>query len=304
MKRCYHRAALRALALTALVVLGLVAPAAAEPDTVAFLPLEADRKLSLYQGAAGTALAARVRAAGYNVAVVSDVAAIPSGAWLVVDGRLLRRGRGAALELRLRDPEAGRDVTRLSGAASTLAELDVAIDHLADELTAVLAREQAARTPPEPPPEPPPDAPPIVAPPAPPPDPRPIARLEVRGKALHDRGGAPIDATALVAAAFARLPHRLGYRVVDGAAAPALTISAEVVWLVAGFEGPVPVGRGRVRVIVRDPRGALFDRVVRTDTVVGSRGDRVDTIVRLVAAQAVDIALPRVRERLAARGPR
>jgi hypothetical protein len=38
--------------------------------------------------------------------------------------------------------------------------------------------------------------------------------------------------------------------------------------------------------------------------VVGSRGDRIDTLVRLVAAQAVDVALPRVRERLAARRPR
>jgi hypothetical protein len=123
--------------------------------------------------------------------------------------------------------------------------------------------------------------------------------VRVRGKALHDRAGAPLDVAALTRPALARLAARLGYVVVDDPAAP-LVITAELTRLVAGFEGEVPVGRGRARVIVSRDGAVVFDRLVRTDTVVGSRGDRVDTIVRLVAAQAADVVLPRVRERLEA----
>jgi hypothetical protein len=121
---------------------------------------------------------------------------------------------------------------------------------------------------------------------------------------LRDRAGPPIDAAALTRRALGRLVDRLGYRLAGDGEGAALTITADILGLTADFQGTVPIGRGRLRVTVADARGPLFDRVVRTDTVVGSRGDRIDTLVRLVAAQAVDVALPRVRERLAARRPR
>jgi hypothetical protein len=145
-RACYHRAGVRALLAVLVVTLAVLVPAAAraEPTTVAFLPLDADRRLTLYSNAVATALAAEVRTAGFPVAVVSDVAAVPRGAWLVVDGRLVARGRGAAIELRVRDPEAGRDVIRLAEAAPTLADLDVATRTLAAALARTLAAERAA----------------------------------------------------------------------------------------------------------------------------------------------------------------
>ncbi|MBP8811635.1 MAG: hypothetical protein KBG48_13415 [Kofleriaceae bacterium] len=299
---------MRALLAVLVATLAVLVPAAAraEPTTVAFLPLDADRRLTLYSNAVATALAAEVRTAGFPVAVVSDVAAVPRGAWLVVDGRLVARGRGAAIELRVRDPEAGRDVIRLAEAAPTLADLDVATRTLAAALARTLAAERAARTPPPPTPPtpPPPDAPPPAPPTPPPPDPRPLATVTVRARTLRDRAGPPIDAAALTRRALGRLVDRLGYRLAGDGEGAALTITADILGLTADFQGTVPIGRGRLRVTVADARGPLFDRVVRTDTVVGSRGDRIDTLVRLVAAQAVDVALPRVRERLAARRPR
>lgn len=307
-RACYHRAGVRALLAVLVATLAVLVPAAAraEPTTVAFLPLDADRRLTLYSNAVATALAAEVRTAGFPVAVVSDVAAVPRGAWLVVDGRLVARGRGAAIELRVRDPEAGRDVIRLAEAAPTLADLDVATRTLAAALARTLAAERAARTPPPTPPPPPttPDAPPPAPPTPPPPDPRPLATVTVRARTLRDRAGPPIDAAALTRRALGRLVDRLGYRLAGDGEGAALTITADILGLTADFQGTVPIGRGRLRVTVADARGPLFDRVVRTDTVVGSRGDRIDTLVRLVAAQAVDVALPRVRERLAARRPR
>lgn len=301
-RACYHRAGVRALLAVLVATLAVLVPAAAraEPTTVAFLPLDADRRLTLYSNAVATALAAEVRTAGFPVAVVSDVAAVPRGAWLVVDGRLVARGRGAAIELRVRDPEAGRDVIRLAEAAPTLADLDVATRTLAAALARTLAAERAARTPPPTTP----DAPPPAPPTPPPPDPRPLATVTVRARTLRDRAGPPIDAAALTRRALGRLVDRLGYRLAGDGEGAALTITADILGLTADFQGTVPIGRGRLRVTVADARGPLFDRVVRTDTVVGSRGDRIDTLVRLVAAQAVDVALPRVRERLAARRPR
>ena len=208
-RACYHRAGVRALLAVLVATLAVLVPAAAraEPTTVAFLPLDADRRLTLYSNAVATALAAEVRTAGFPVAVVSDVAAVPRGAWLVVDGRLVARGRGAAIELRVRDPEAGRDVIRLAEAAPTLADLDVATRTLAAALARTLAAERAARTPPPTPPPPPttPDAPPPAPPTPPPPDPRPLATVTVRARTLRDRAGPPIDAAALTRRALGRL---------------------------------------------------------------------------------------------------
>jgi len=64
-------------------------------------------------------------------------------------------------------------------------------------------------------------------------------------------------------------------------------------------EGGVITARARARVRVASQSGTIFDRVVRTDTLVGGRGDRRDAVARAAVAQIVDIAMPRVRERLA-----
>jgi hypothetical protein len=55
----------------------------------------------------------------------------------------------------------------------------------------------------------------------------------------------------------------------------------------------VLTARGRARVILYDRTGrALFDRVARTDTVVGSRGDGPAAMVHFVGAQVMDVVYP------------
>ncbi|MBK7071611.1 MAG: hypothetical protein IPH44_04835 [Myxococcales bacterium] len=298
---------MRSFATLVLVALALARPAAADrPTTIAVIPLQADRRLALYGAPVASELAGALERAGFEVVLVSDVAVVPTRAWLVVDGRLVATGKAVTIELRIRDPERAVDVTRLAARAPTLASIDAATRDLAADLTAAIAAARAAAAPPPPhdpidpvAPRDPIDPVAPIAPPPAPPDPRPHAQLVVRGKALHDGAGAPLDVAALTRPALTRLAARLGYVVVDDPAAP-LVITAELTRLVAGFEGDVPVGRGRARVIVSRAGAVVFDRLVRTDTVVGSRGDRVDTVVRLVAAQAADVVLPRVRERLEA----
>lgn len=310
MIRCYHRRRVRALAVLRLLpLLCLLAGGVARADelsTIAVIPLAAEQRLAIYGAPVASELATALRGAGRDVILVSDVAVVPSRAWLVVDGRLVATGKAVSIELRIRDPERAIDVARLAAQAPRLDAIDTATAAIAAQLVAAIAQADAARQraqlPPTPPPpsDPPPSDEPTPPPPPPPPvDPRPTATVVVRGRELHDRTGAALDVPALVRPSMIRLANRLGYRVVDDGPA-ALEFTVELTWVAAGFEGAVPVGRGRARVQVSRGARPLFDRKVRTDTVVGSRGDRVDTVVRLIAAQAADVVAPRIREQLGA----
>lgn len=293
---------IRALVVLVALAAGPAAALADPPATIAVIPLQADRRLAIYGQPVASELATALRAARFDVVVVAEVTDVPTRAWLVVDGRLVRTGNAVAIELRIRDPERAIDVARLASRPAAVAELDRATGTLAAELTATMERERAAReaaaAPRAAPPPPPPDAPDQPPPPPAPVDRRPVARVAVVGRPLHDRSGAALDVAALGTPAAVALAHRLGHRVATGSDAAALTITVELLALAAGFEGDVPIGRARARVKVEHGGAPIFDRVVRTDTVVGSRGDRVDTLVRLVAAQVTDVVAPRIRERL------
>ncbi len=296
-----------ALIVHTLLAIDAASALADPPATIAVIPLQSERRLALYGQPVANELATALRAAGFDVVLVSDVSVVPTRAWLVVDGRLVRAGTTIAIELRLRDPERAIDVARLAATADSLAELDRATRTLGAELTAVMERERTARAAALAPPVAPPpiDRDPMRKPDAPPPPPkppidrRPIARITVIGRELRDHSGAALDVAALGTPAVVALAARLGYRTAPpGSGDPAITITVELLSLAAGFERDVPVGRARARVKVEDATGVLWSRVVRTDTVVGSRGDRVDTLVRLVAAQVTDVVEPRIRERL------
>lgn len=319
-------------ALIAIVALGAGAGGgvraawADESSTVAVIPLQAERRLALYGAPVASALAGALRTASFDVVLVSDTSVVPTRAWLVVDGRLVRTGGAIAIELRIRDPERAIDVARLAARAPALGEIDRVTRELAAELVATLERTRAAReaereaeraaraaeseaaraaaertaSDPVAP------APPPVDPRTAPVDGRSLARVIVVGKPIRDRTGTVHDVVALGTPAAVALANRLGYRTAGGAdrsGRESLVITIELYGLDAGFERDVPIGRARARVKVQAGAGVLFDRVVRTDTVVGSRGDRVDTLVRLVAAQVTDVVAPRIRERLGSRKP-
>jgi hypothetical protein len=283
------------------------------PTTIAVIPLQAERRLALYGAPVASELSASLRHAGFEVVLLSDGTEVPTRAWLVVDGRILNTGKAITIELRVRDPEHAVDVARLAAHAVTVNEIDGATKALAADLTRVIEAAQASRdhalTTPTPTLTPTTTLPPTTtltptttATPTPPPpiDPRPRAVIIVHGKPLHRPSGEELAIVPLTTPAMNRLASRLGYRT-DSIGARGLTITADLSWVAAGYEGEVPIGRGRVHVTVTRETAIVFDRVVRTDTVVGSRGDRVDTLVRLIAEQVADIVAPRIRERLAAR---
>jgi hypothetical protein len=304
---------------------GGVAHAQSSRATIALIPFTAEKRLELY----GTPVAAEVtrvlRDAGLDVQLVNDGAPVPARARLVVDGRLVKRGAGVVIESRIRDPERGVDVARPSGSAASLDDIDHAASAVAAELvTAIRAGlaaqdEQAARAAAAlSRPAPPTGATPTPTPTAPPRDARPLAIVVVSAPGLARDKSAPTDVAPLFAPAAVELARRLGHRaaVEPAPAAPAppldpQTMSRRNASLVVGFEllsfssgtqRDIPVARARARVTVLDGTGKLlYRRIVRTDTLVGSRGDRVDTLLRFAAAQVTDVAAPRMRERLEAR---
>ncbi|HUQ01176.1 MAG TPA: hypothetical protein VM261_01715 [Kofleriaceae bacterium] len=295
--------------------------------TIALIPFTAEKRLRLYGKPVAAEVTRALRDAGLDVQLVSDGDPVPARARLVVDGRLVKRGGGVVIESRIRDPERGVDVARPSGAAASLDDIDHAASAVAAELVVAIraglatqddqaARAAAALSRPAPPTGPtPPDHPTVRVPPR---DSRPLAIVVVSAPGLARDKTAPTDVAPLFAPAAVELARRLGHRAaVETAPAPpappidpqvasqrraSLLVGFELLSFTSGTQRDIPVARARARVTVFDASGKqLYRRIVRTDTLVGSRGDRVDTLIRFAAAQVTDVAAPRIRERLEAR---
>lgn len=286
------------------------APAPAESVTVALLPLATDKPLALYGQPVASELARALRGGGLDVVVVSTGAPVPSRARLVIDGTIASDRGGVALEIRVRDPERGAVVATLAARAPELATIDRAAAELSAKLLpAVRGQLQAVVPHPSDPPRDPVHAPhptgprltephPIDPPRAPHPRaPRtatPAARVSIHVSAP----GFPDDAATALGA---QLVARVGHRAVFGEVPPGPIADADfaVQIDIVDFDLEqlgVLIARAGARVRWRDASGALVaDRVVHTDTVVGSRKDDAAAVARACAAQLVEIVAPRAR---------
>jgi hypothetical protein len=297
------------------------APARAgdESGAIAILPFtSAAARLEIYGVPVSRALAAELRgAAGAQVQIVSDLESMPRRISWVIDGRILeRRGGRVVLEARLRDPDQGSAAGVVATRARPLRQIDRLARDLARQLVPVLegarsARKQEAerrvairKAEPGPAPE---------ASPAPEAKaPRSTRRLLIGRTGGETVGGLAADPTVTTVAAD--LVSRLGRRpvVVElvGVASPdavraalagagaSHAVLSHVHSLQFSWRG-VLTARGRVRVVLVDAGGrALYDSIIETDTLVGSRGDRHEALLGFVARQAMQIAAPRLRKLL------
>jgi hypothetical protein len=321
------RAGRTAAALAVLIGLGpgfepaapwSVARAAAEKPaaTIAILPLAApDRRLEIYGKPVADALAQELGARlkpGFTIEALSDGSAVPARVDLVIDGRIVARAAGnVSLEAQVRDPERG---TRMGHAATEAAALN-RIDELARKLAARLAgpvdqamaeKRRLARQP-------------IVMPET-------VIEIargrdgagmdagQARGQALvvFDAMGQAADGAVPVTRAATRAGYEmaaaLGFRPVPAQPQGLLSVDRAVAAMrrhraryglmidVKDIDFAwygVLAARGRFRVLLIDAQGRVFhDRIHRTGTLVGSRGDRHAALVRLVMDQARDIAVP------------
>jgi hypothetical protein len=294
------------LVLGVLGVLGVpgVAPAAGQPardagDVVALVPLAAEARFALYGQPVASEVARSLRAGSIDVVVVSAGAPVPARARLVIDGRISGEAGGAvSLEVRVRDPAKGVVVATLHARASALTAIDRAASDLAERLLpavreqlAVLDRaaDRAAAAAASRPPTPPATR------------PAPTTTRPARPPAVIEIGGAAFPAAMAMAKALA---ERLELEPMRGStsAPPSTGIALRID--VLGFDVQamgVLVGRARVRIRATDARGVVFDRVVRTDSIVGRIGASRDELARSAAAQVIDIAAPRLRDGLRGR---
>jgi hypothetical protein len=287
---------------------------------VAVLPVAwSGDSLAIYSRTVAAALAREIDdlegVSGVAVALGED---IPASVDLVVDGRLIEReGDTVTLQVSVRDPELGAVVTTLPPRSAPLARIDGLVAEAGASLRAELRRElrrvaerRAARA-----------------------APLRLAVTVVAGeRARSVRGGraAPprvavllatvsgepgaLPVSAIATSAAFELVRRLGFEPVaaearrrDAAEAGEVASKAgaiaalqlRVLGLELGRAG-VLLARGRFRVTLVAATGAtLFDRVVQTDTVVGSRGDRADAVVKFVADQVMAIVSPHVARAVA-----
>ncbi len=294
------------------------ASAARTTGVIALLPLSADAKLKLYGQPVAAEVARALERAGFTIVVVSNAAPVPSKARLVIDGRIVRgAGETVLLEARVRDPALGTIIASLSATAPSLTRIDQGAAELVLALEPALRRGIAAqelaarargatttgaRAPvagelPEPG-----DATTRV-------DPRPRAVVVVGYPAALEGGADAPVLRPLLRAGADRLAALVGHRseaaqgedLVAAVTAQGAALGVSITLLSIRYEGDGVItarARGRVRVVAAGQ--VIFDRVVRTDTLVGGRGDRKDAVARAAIDQIVDIAYGRVRAQLEA----
>jgi hypothetical protein len=306
------RGFLVAVGLAILVAAPARASAEAKTGVIALLPLAADSKLALYGQPVASEVARSLERDGFSVVLVTSTAPVPSKARLVIDGRIVRGTGGAVLlEARVRDPEAGTVVAELSATAASLTRIDEAATELAGSLSKVLetglAAQAEAKRAPKVEPAKNPGSGTVESAPAKV-DTRPLALVSMTSSVAVGADDPAVE--PLLRAGAVRLAGLIGHRSDDlreeGVADLGAALTAQQAALIVRIEllsmryenGGVITARARARVRVIAADGTVFDRIVRTDTLVGGRGDRRDAVARAAVDQIVDIAMPRVRERL------
>ncbi|HEU5060608.1 MAG TPA: hypothetical protein VFU21_28955 [Kofleriaceae bacterium] len=291
---------MRRFLLAVFLVLAAAPPLArADDGAIAVLPLtSSEKRLAMYGVPVARVLAGQLRQAGNEVETVTSSGSLPRRVAWVIDGRIVAASRGrVVLEARLRDPARGRAIGQVASKPGRLTDIDELARQVAAELAPLLARARAESA---------------SARSAPPPDPTtsPAPAPAVRPAIVVTRDKEPIVTDALAA-----LVERLGYRPVvsdlKGIAPPEkvkgalgdarFALLAEVKSVDYEWAGKdVMTARGSMRLVLVDGAGKpLYNAVLETDTLVGSRGDRHAALLGFVARQVMQMAAPRLKKVLA-----
>lgn len=284
------------------------ATAGADGPRIVVLPfVTSDEELVIYGKPVADAVARGLRGLGeVAVGVGGDVGA--GRADLVVELRIARARGKVKLEGTIRDAEVGQAAARVAARPVALADLDQAAAELAkslarpvgdattgrsqrqsDEKAAVKALPAATAQPP----------------------PAPVRQPDFRPAVLVFQpegqvAGGQVQFRDVTIGTLAKLLDGLGYRAIlasrvgfvppaeaarEASAAHArATLMTQLHDVDFTWSG-VLVARGAMHLVLVGADGkVLINREIETDTLVGSRGDRHDALVRFVVAQAFDIA--------------
>lgn len=256
-------------------------------ETIAMLPLDGEKRLELYGQPVAAEIARALKAAGLDVVVVGANMDVPDRANLIVDGTIkAAKTKQIELSIRIRDPRDGTVLELLPAAPTKLDNLDKAAADLSARVVPLVKQHLAAIARPA-----------VVevrpADPTPAQPPQPVTTAT--GPAL----------TAIVSATTSPMLAPLRTALEREAAAWAATqrLRATVTFDVVGYApelGQVPMASARVRVTIDNGSGIKFDRVVRTDTVVGDRDSTPDALAARTAREVLAIVVPKLRRTVAA----
>ncbi|MCG8419890.1 MAG: hypothetical protein MJE77_18310 [Proteobacteria bacterium] len=306
---------------------------------VAFLPLSTqDSRTKIYSKPVADEVAGHLRyrlakQGRFRIESVSSSGTVPPRVHFIVDGRIVTRSaRRISLEAHIRDPDSGRRLAVVATSTRALTRIDELASDLADKLAPDVIRaagELRGRA-----------GAPIIMPetvidgvidsngaddtgtalPVDPPEADgdgrpPLVVFDAIGRAAG--GTVPVDAVATDAGYV--LASSLGFRPVAnrkrGIVRSAMArdvlrqtgarygLMIDVLAIDFSWDG-VLLARGTIRVVVVDLGGkVIYDRVARTDTLVGNRGDRHAALVRAVMVQARDIVIPQLTALFADKRP-
>ena len=248
-------------------------------DTIAMLPLDGEKRLEIYGQPVAAEIARGLKAAGYDVVVVGAKMEVPDTANLIVDGTIkAAKAKQVDVSIRIRDPRDGTTLETLPAATTRLDNLDKAAADLSARVVPsvkshleALAKKAAAAE---------------IKPPV---DPKPVRPVIPQ-----------TPAAATVIAHVTGDPEPLRSALEREAVLWAATqrYEAKVTFQVLSYKpekGKVPMARARVRVEVE---GTKFNRVVRTDTVVGDTKSTPEDLATRTAREVLAIVRPNLKRAL------
>ena len=252
-------------------------------DTIAMLPLDGEKRLEILGQPVAAEIGRALKAAGFDVVVVGARMDVPDRAQLIVDGTIkAAKNKQIELTIRLRDPRDGTVLDTLPAPATKLDDLDKAaadlsarvvpsvkthLEALAKAATPAVVDKPIADTRPVPPPPP---------------------KLPVLTTAVTTRRGLTPGTFTTALDREAKLwasPQHV-----------AAAIKLEVMTYAPEL-GKVPMARARVRVVI-EGGSKKFNRIVRTDTIVGEPGVPPDDLAARTAREVLAILQPHLRRAL------
>jgi hypothetical protein len=249
-------------------------------ETIAMLPLDGEKKLEIYGQPMAAEIARALKAAGFDVVVGGARMDVPDQARLIVDGTIKSvKGKQIEVSIRVRDSRDGTVLDTLPAPATKLDDLDKAaaelsarvvpsVKHQLEILAKPAVLEKPTTTEPK------------LAQPRPVTAPQPVLAASLKANPGADARGFE-SALEREVTPWAALQH------VDA------TVTFEVKTY-APEKGKPAMARARVRVTIK-VGDTKFDRVVRTDTIVGDNGSTDEQLATRTAREVLAIVRPNVR---------
>ena len=279
----------------------------ARADSIAMLPLDAEKRLEIYSQPVAAEIARALKAVNLDVVVVGAKMEVPDTAQLIVDGTLKAKGKEVTVAIRIRNPRDGTVLENVPPQTAPLANIDQAAASISAQVVplvqkhlAELAKQKEVKPPPPPvegkPPQPQTLLPKVVTATSSPPKSQSHPYIDL----LRDAIGVELPTWArqnhreATVVTKEKLERKTAVKTI-GAAQTDAGISFEVLNLWITKEDGIPMAEARVRVRIASAAEVKFERIVHTDTIIGEKGMTNEALAARAAREVLAIVVPHMR---------